>query len=72
MAVTYSRLRELKIELGFNWRNIVDSEVCSNGVIANINKDGYIRLESLEAIVKYLNDTYNLSLDIGDLVSIKK
>lgn len=72
MPVTYAKLRQLKIDLGFNWRDIVDEGICSNGVISNINKDKYIKLDSIESIAEYLNKRYDLNLDIGDLVSIKK
>lgn len=71
MKITFAKLRQLKVDLGFDWKEIREKTGIHATVIARINKDQFIKLESLVVIIEYLNNTYGLSLDIGDLVSIK-
>lgn len=72
MKITFSKLRDLKVELGFDWKEIREKTGIHATVIARINKDQFVKLESLVIIVEYLNNTYNLNCDIGDIISIKK
>ena len=65
MGISYRKLRELMIELKMQKKTLHMDAGISNDVIAKIDKDEYMALESLERIARFLN------VDIGDLVEVK-
>jgi DNA-binding Xre family transcriptional regulator len=65
MGITYKGLRETMIEKGIKMQDLHNIGI-SNGTVAKINKNEYIRLDILEKIAVYLGK------DIGDIVQIKK
>ena len=72
MAITYSKLRQLKVDLEFHWQDIIKNTNISSSVTTNIGKDKYVNLESLEKIIVYLNNTYGKDLGFDDVVEIRK
>lgn len=65
MAISYSKLRELLIKKRIQKKMLHQEAKISNDVIAKIDKDEYMNLESLERIARYLG------VSIGDLVDLK-
>lgn len=65
MAISYRKLREILVDRQIQKRILHIEANLSNDVIAKIDKDEYMSLESLERIARYLG------VDIGDLVELK-
>lgn len=73
MGVTYKNLRQILIDRKLQWLDIHREAEVANGTIAKINKDEYVKLETLEKIVLFLNkDDQYKKLNIGDLVELKE
>lgn len=64
MAISYKKLRLKRFESGKTWTQVKKDLGLSNDVIARINKDEYISLQSLEVFCRYFK------CNIGDLVDI--
>lgn len=64
--ITYRKLRELKVNSKKTWQDIRAETGLSHTVIARINKDEYVSLQSVETLAEYFK------VDIGDVVEIKK
>jgi len=65
MAISYRRLREILVERKIQKKVLHKEGKISNDVIAKIDKDEYMSLESLEKIARFLG------VDIGDIVELK-
>jgi len=66
VGISYHKLREKKFDSGKKWSEIKKEIGVSNEVIARINKDQYVSLQTLEMFCEYFN------CDFGDLISYKQ
>jgi putative transcriptional regulator len=66
MPISYRKLREKKLESNLGWREIQKRIHLTNEVIARLNKDKYISLNSLEKFCEFFG------CDFGDLIEYKK
>lgn len=64
--ISYLKLRELLRERGISHKELYEKAHVGNNALARIQKDGYMDMESLEKIARYLN------VEFGDIVSRKK
>lgn len=65
MPITYMKLREILAERNIKWTEIRKNCGISTDVIARINKNEYVSLQTLDKIAEYLK------VDIGDIVQRK-
>jgi len=65
MGISYQKLRQKRFESGKTWQQVKQEIGVSNEVIARINKDEYISLQSLELFCKYFECNF------GDLIDYK-
>ncbi len=65
MSITYAKLREILTERNIKWIEIREKCNISPDVIARINKNEYVSLQTLDKIAEYLD------VDFGDIIQRK-
>lgn len=63
--ISYQRLRVLLASKNLKWKYLKDEVGINSNIIAKLNKDQYVSLETLVKIA------IHFGVDIGDLVSIQ-
>lgn len=69
VGISYEKLRLKRFLTGKTWQEVKKEVGVSNEVIARINKDEYISLQSLELFCKYFECNFG---DLIDYVERKK
>jgi len=71
MGISYAKMRNVISEARIRHQDIHDNAHVSNDVLAKLEKDEYMNLESFERIAKYLSKATKKRLQFSDLIDFK-